>query len=179
MLQTTPLQTSKTPISDLPFYGFIALLFIVFKLMYKSFGNEELLILLMPVSYLVSFFTDSPLSFSIESGYYLSDLNILIDASCSGFNFWLISFVVLGFAIVTNVMDKKRKAIVLILSLFATYFLTIIANTSRIISIIKMNNLLPNLNEKYDWLHVTQGTFVYLFFLIGFYLISIKFLKNQ
>jgi exosortase K len=179
MLQTTPLQTSKSSISDLPFYGFIALIFIGFKLLYKSFENEDLLILITPVSYLVGFFTDSPLSFSIENGYYLPNLNILIDASCSGFNFWLISFVVLGFAVVTNVVDKKQKGILLILSLFIAYFLTIIANTSRIISIIKMNNLLPNLNEKYDWLHATQGTFVYLFFLIGFYLIALKFLKPQ
>jgi exosortase K len=179
MLQTKILQTSKSSSNDLPYYGFIAFIFIVFKLLYKSFGNEELLLLLTPVSYLIGFFTDSPLIFSIANGYYLLDLNILIDASCSGFNFWLISFVVLGFAIVTNVIDKKRKSILLILSLLMTYFLTIIANTSRIISIIKMNNLLPNLNEKYDWLHTTQGTFVYLFFLIGFYLISLKFLKDQ
>lgn len=173
------MSSTKAEITDLPYYGFIALIFIVFKLFYKSFGNEELLILPTPVSYLVSFFSGSTLHFSTENGYFLPDLNILIDASCSGFNFGLIAFVVLGFAVVTNVKNAKRKAILLILSLIVAYLLTIIANTSRIMSIIKMNELLPDLNKKYDWLHVTQGVFVYLFFLIGFYLIALKYLRKN
>jgi exosortase K len=169
---------TKPQTTELPYYGFIAFIFIVSKLLYKNLGNDELLLFLTPVSFLVSFFTGSSLSFSAESGYYLPSLNILIDKSCSGFNFWLISFVMIGFTVVTYIQNRKRRVILLISSLLIAYLLTIIANTSRIISILKMNNILPNLDENYEWIHTAQGTFVYLFFLIGFYLLMLKLLRR-
>lgn len=178
MLQTKSTIRPSSQITELPYYGFIAIVFVVCKLWYKQLGSEELLLLLTPISYLVGFFGDSTVQFSGENGYYLAALNIVIDKGCSGFNFWLISFVVLGFAVIMNIIEPKRKAILLILSLFVAYLLTIIANTSRILSIIKMNNLFPDLDKQYEWSHATQGTFVYLFFLISFYLITLKIIRN-
>ncbi|NJN77181.1 MAG: exosortase K [Saprospiraceae bacterium] len=154
--------------NQLPYYGFIIAVFVISKLIYKNLGNQELLVFIAPVSNFVSLFINSTVSFTIENGYYLSPLNILIDKSCSGFNFWLISFVVIGFTVVTHVEVQKTKIILLISALFAAYLLTIIANTSRIISILKMNDLFPILDKEYDWIHTAQGTFVYLFSSSGF-----------
>lgn len=165
--------------NNLPYYGFIAFVFIVAKLIYRNIENEELLLLLQPVSYLVGFFTNSALHFTAENGFFMPDLNIIINESCSGFNFWLNSFVVISFAVVTEVAATKRKIILLLLTLLLTYFLTIIANTSRIISILKVNSLMPTWNEKYEWFHAAQGTFVYLFYLIIFYLMAVKYLKSK
>lgn len=176
--------TSKTgtTTSDLPYYGAIALIFIVAKLVYPYLAVEDLKILLTPISHLVSFFTSSPMSFTAESGYYFPLLNIIIDKSCSGFNFWLIGFIVFGFTTInsksSNLLfghrafgtSESHKIIGIVKAIIIAYILTIIANTSRIISIIKMNSIFPTWNEQYEWLHVAQGTFVYLFFLIGFYL---------
>lgn len=174
-MKTTILKRG-TSTADLPFYGMVALIFITAKLIYPYLATENLKVLLTPISYLVSFFTDSPISFSAESGYYLPLLNIVIDKSCSGFNFWLIGFIVIAFSFINNENARWRfgeshKIIRIIMSILMAYGLTIIANTSRIISIIKMNQIFPSWNEQYEWLHAAQGTFVYLFFLIGFYLI--------
>jgi len=170
---------NKHTISDLPFYGFVALVFIVFKLLYKHLGNDELLILLKPVAYLVALFSGSTVEYSSESGYFLSSLNIIIDKSCSGFNLCLISFMIFGITVIMKVKAIKRQIILLLSTIFFAYFLTILANTSRIISITKMNEIFPNLNDKYEWLHVTQGSFINLFFLIGSYLLLNKWLESE
>lgn len=172
-------KTKQHTISDLPFYGFIAVVFVVAKLVYKQFGNDELWLFLSPVSHLVGFFSGSAVEYSSESGYFLSALNIVINEACSGFNFWLISFVIIGFAVVTQVHSQMKKLIYLLAALFIAYLLTIIANTSRIISIIKMNEIFPTWKDKYEWLHVTQGSFIYLFFLIGTYLLITKYLESE
>ncbi len=166
-------------ISDLPFYGFIAFVFIVFKLLYKYWGNDELLLLISPVSYLVSFFADSAVEYSSESGYFLPSLNIIINKSCSGFNFALITFIIFSFTIITKVKTAKNRIFLILLSFILAYILTIFSNTSRILSILKMNEIFPNWDDKYEWLHVTQGSFVNLFFLIGSYLLLNKWLESK
>ncbi|MFK7950945.1 MAG: exosortase K [Saprospiraceae bacterium] len=187
-MEITTIKTGNS-INDLPYYGIVALIFIGAKLIYPHLATDDLKILLTPVSYLVSFFTGSPMSFSMENGYHLPLLNIVIDKSCSGFNFWLIGFIVVSFSMISSKnhyllfgyraipelsgrsgRSESHKITGIIASIIIAYILTILANTSRIVSIIKMNHIFPTWNEQYEWLHVAQGTFVYLFFLIGFYL---------
>lgn len=187
-METTTLKKG-TSTADLPYYGIIALIFIGAKLIYPYLTIDNLYFLLTPISYLVAFFTDTEMSFSVESGYYFPLLNIVIDKSCSGFNFWLIAFVVFSFMMINSKnsnlsfgrrvvpevsghsgTSESHKIIGIVKAIMMAYILTIIANTSRIVSIIKMNNIFPTWNEQYEWLHAAQGTFVYLFFLIGFYL---------
>lgn len=177
-MDNTP-QKIGTTTSDLPYYGMMMLVFIAAKLVEPYLGHQALQGLLAPVSHSVAVFTGSPIAFFAESGYHLPMLSIVIDKSCSGFNFLLIAFIVIGLSFSFQAKKSFLESLKMIFfSMMLSYLLTILANTSRIISIIKMNQLFPVL-EQYEWVHAAQGTFVYLLFLVGFYLLLDRILNSR
>ena len=147
---------------------------------YTVADNNDLKFLLNPTNYLVELVTNSSSQYNAESGYFHKELNIVIEKSCSGFNFLGLCFIMICFMLLSYYKSSTKKIFILPLALFFTYFLTIFANTSRIILSISGQKAADNFisTRPHFVLHETIGTFVYIFFLISCYL-AINFILKK
>lgn len=152
---------------NLVFYTITILIFILLKLGYTMADNKDLNFLIKPTSRLIDLATSSGSTFVSESGYYNKKLNIVIDKSCSGFNFWIISFLMLYFLALNFLKNTSYKIIAIPAILIIAFILTIFVNTSRILFSVFIHRFI---NPKVAWMHQAEGTFIYLSFLIIMYL---------
>ncbi|WP_367268551.1 exosortase K [uncultured Pedobacter sp.] len=160
------------------YYLFGILLFVCFKLAYITMDAEKLSFILSPTDYFVSKSTNSNSRWIEHLGYYHQDLNITIEKSCSGFNFFSLSFLITYCLSISYLKRFKLKWITLPGSLLFSWILTIFVNTSRISSSIFIANSI-NIPKQYQPLvHQAEGTFIYLFFLILTYKLINHLLKT-
>lgn len=157
------------------YYSLIILSVIISKGFYSTTSNDTLVFILKPLSSIISLFTDSDFTYTTDYGFYFRHLNITIDKSCSGINFWIISFVVFSISILRICKSHLQKLISIPLVLIATYVLTLFANTSRILSSIF---IAKQTSFDYPWLHQAEGVFIYLSVLIFTYTILNHSLSN-
>lgn len=163
------------------YYAIGILLFGMLKVAYTHMDANDLIFILSPTDKMISFLSNSKSVFLNETGYFHQDLNIIIEKSCSGFNFFILIFIIGYFVIINHFQNKKFK--LLFLSILSSWLLTAFVNTSRIIIAIFIQKLTPQIQIN-TWFHQAQGTFVYLFFLILFYktlnyLLTKYFPKNE
>ncbi|MEO1029974.1 MAG: exosortase K [Bacteroidota bacterium] len=150
------------------FYGIIFSLTIIGKIAYAQATNDALVFILKPLSSIISFLTNSPFIYLSDSGFYFESLNITIDKSCSGVNFWIISFVVFSFSFVKVTRSNFQRLLSIPVLLLATFAFTLFANTSRILISILISRQTA---FDYPWLHQAQGVFIYLSLLVIAYTI--------
>lgn len=148
------------------YYALGIVLFGVLKVAYTYMDANDLIFILSPTNKMISFLSNSESVFLNGSGYFYHDFNILIEKSCSGFNFFILIFIIGYFVIINHFQNKKFKLI--FFSILSAWVLTVFVNTSRIIIAIFIQKLTPQIQIS-TWFHQAQGTFVYLFFLIVFY----------
>ncbi len=152
------------------YYFFTMVVFVVLKAIYPMTDHDQLLFILKPTNILVEFFTGSSSIYDATQGYYYPDLHITIEKSCSGFNFWLISFALSVFVSLNYIKTKIAKILITPGMLLLSYILTLFVNTSRILASIKANHFVETFSDHpIDWLHQAEGSFIYLLFLILFY----------
>ncbi|MPR35618.1 exosortase K [Salmonirosea aquatica] len=164
---------------NLPYQLAALAIFVLLKLAYTQADTSDLAFLLGPTDTLVGLAANSPSVYDSASGYLHPDLNITIDKSCSGFNFWMLSFLMLSFLSLRYLSQSSHKLAALPLALLCAYGLTIFANTSRITIAVLLQNQFPHVPPPYQaWFHQAQGTFVYLSCLIGLYL-TLDYLLSQ
>lgn len=164
---------------NLPYLLTALAIFVLLKLAYTQADTDDLAFLLGPTDRLVGLAANSSSVYEPTRGYLHPDLNIVIDKSCSGFNFWMMSFLMLSFLLLRYLAQPTHKRAALPIALLCAYALTIFANTSRISIAVLLQNQFPGFPPHYrDWFHQAQGTFVYLSCLIGIYLIF-EFLLTQ
>ncbi|MDR2595523.1 MAG: exosortase K [Fibromonadaceae bacterium] len=137
-------------------------------------------ILLKPTDTILGLLTGSQSVYLLDIGYYHATLNILLNKSCSGFNYWILSslvFAYLGF----KYFDKPlHRALSAPISLCCAYLLTIFANSSRIFaSIIVQNQTRWILPDHQRLVHETVGIITYLSFLVLTYYLTEEFLKHR
>lgn len=149
-------------------YLIIALvLFAGLKLAFPYLSIDNIRFLLAPTNEAIKLLFGTNAIYSSASGYFHADLNIVINKSCSGFNFLLISFLMFSFILLKSNMMKSWQAV--LLSLPIAYIITIVANVSRISGyLIMMQN--PAINAQSQLLHKAEGIFVYLTLLIISYI---------
>jgi exosortase K len=160
---------------NLIYYIIICSTVIIAKALYANTTNDTLVFILNPLSSVVSLVTDSSFSYSNDIGFYFKNLNIAIDKSCSGINFWLISFVAFSILILKVCKSHLQKTLSIPLMLIATFVLTLFANTSRILTAIFISK---QTTFDYPWLHQAQGVFIYLSLLILVYTIANQLLSK-
>lgn len=156
-------------------------IFILLKYGYTIANNNDLIFLLKPTNILVGLLTGTKSVYSTGNGYFHQELNILIDKSCSGFNFWLLSFLMLTFLLLKYFKNNLHKVIIIPFTLMVAYLVTIFVNASRIfVSIIIQNQSDNFISEKYQLiLHESIGIITNLVFLIVVYYLTEKFLINK
>lgn len=157
---------------DLVFYLVIATIFVFLKILYIDLSVDDLRYFLFPLDLMVKLTTHATSVFLPLKGYYYPSLNIIIDKSCSGFNFFALCFMMLSFLSVNHLHISRYRTIAIICCLPLAYMLAIFANTARILTSITIMHLpLPSWSQHGDLTHQAQGAFVYLFFLIIIYLV--------
>lgn len=149
-------------------YFFLAsALFIILKFAHANAENNDLYFLLKPLNQIVGFVLDSSSVYYQDIGFYHKALNITIDKSCSGFNFLLLSFLIIYISSLKVLKSHFQKIVGIPLALIIAFVFTLFVNASRILTSILIEKK-TNLN--YSWLHETEGTFIYVSFLILLYL---------
>lgn len=165
---------------NIAYYLFTIILFIIFKFAFTFADNDNLTFLLRPTNNFVELLTGSQSVYHSDNGYFHDELNILIDKSCSGFNFWLLSFLMLTFLALKHFDKHIYKALVIPTMLILAYFLTLFVNSSRIFtSIIIQNQTNHLLNNGQHIIHEAIGVITNLSFLILAYFITEKLLLNR
>lgn len=148
------------------YYAGLAILFCICKAAYAQASSADLRLLLAPTNYLVELILGSKSMFDPAAGFVHADLRISIDKSCSGFNFWVLCWLMLSVAAV----QRRIRWPVLLALLVVSYALTLLVNTSRILTAIFLRGVLPPAVQQYAWLHQAEGALLYLFSLVLIYL---------
>jgi len=159
----------------LPYYVLAFALFIGLKIAYRNADNSTLIWLLKPINYLFSLFTASAWVYDEEVGFFHASYNIVIDKSCSGGNFFILSFMMILISWISIFKKHKSKIIFILISLCISYVFTIFVNTSRIIVLFKLQEFQL---DSFQWIHEATGSFIYLVFLILLYLTGFYY-QNQ
>jgi exosortase K len=169
-------QTNK----NIPYYLTAVGLFILLKFGFTFADNDNLTFLLKPTDKLVGFLTGSHSVYLTDKGFYHDKLNILIDKSCSGFNFWILSFLVFTYLIVKYFDKPFYKILTISTVLFGVYLLTIFVNTSRIfVSVIVQNQTKNIFANQQHLIHEAVGIITNLTFLVLTYYLIEKFLIHR
>ena len=135
--------------------------------------------MLKPTDKFVGALTGSQSVYFADDGFFHEKINIVIDKSCSGFNFWILCFLVFTYLGLKYFDKHLHKILTIPTALFCAYLLTVFANVSRIfVSIIAQNqtgNIFPN--QQYI-IHEAIGITTYFSFLVLVYYLIEKLLKN-
>lgn len=164
---------------NIPYYLTGFAIYIVLKFGYTKISVDGLIFLLKPVNKLLSLLIGSHSLYLSNKGYYFEELNILVDKSCSGFNFWLLSFLVFTYLFLKYICNSLYKVLVIPIVLLFTYLFTILVNTSRIYAsiIVQSQTKTPFYNYQH-LIHESMGIITNLFFLILSYYLIEKLLKR-
>ena len=150
------------------------------KFAFTLADNDSLTFLLKPTDKLVGLLTNSQSVYLADNGYYHTELNILINKSCSGFNFWLLSFLVFTYLAIKYLDKPLHKALTIPTALVGAYLLTVFVNASRIFASIVVQNLTKNiLSNQQHLVHETVGVITNLSFLVLAYYLTEKLLIHK
>jgi exosortase K len=155
-------------------------LFILLKFGFTVADNNDLTFLLKPTDKFVGLLTGSQSIYLADNGYYHNNLNVLIDKSCSGFNFWVLCFLIFTYLTVRYFDKHFHKTLTIPFALIGAYLLTIFVNTSRIFASIVAQTLTKNifLNQQHI-IHEAIGIITNLTFLILAYILIEKLLIHK
>ncbi len=162
------------------YYLVAIILFIVLKFAFAAADTDNLTFLLGPVNKIVQLVTGSHSVYITGNGYYHNELNVLINKSCSGFNFFLLSFLMIVFRSVIFLNKQFHKTLLIPAGLITAYLLAIFVNSSRIIASIcfqkHANTIFP---DSHSIVHESIGVITNLSFLILIYYLTEKLLTNK
>lgn len=157
---------------NIPYYLLIAGSFIITKFVYTHLTTDDLQLFLLPLDKIITLFSGAGSEYLPEQGYFYSSLNILIDKSCSGMNFFLLCFMMLSFMTVQHLSHWRYKFYALMVCALVAYLSAMFVNSARILTSIMLQQL--DVSGSYvatALSHQAEGVFIYLLFLILIYAI--------
>jgi len=165
---------------NIPYYLTAVGLFLLLKIGFTFADNSDLIFLLKPTDKLVGLLTGSQSVFLAEDGFFHEKINIVIDKSCSGFNFWILCFLIFVYLGLKYFDKHLHKILTIPTALFCGCLLTVFANVSRIFASIIVQNQTVNIfpNQQY-LIHESVGIITYFSFLVLAYYLIEKFLKHK
>lgn len=140
-----------------------------------------MLFLLQPTNQLVEWISGMQSIHIKESGFFYREINVVLDKSCSGYNYWLLTYILFCHLTIQYQKIRKKKILFLLAHFFFTYLITIAVNSSRIIVSMVIQNKTNMLVDKSKGMviHQSIGIITYLSFLIITYYIYERHLKNR
>ena len=156
----------NTATNRLPAFVLPALLLVAafgLKYWYRTASVEDLGFVLRPVVTLVGLISGEGWTFSSEEGYFFPTLHVMIDRSCSGVNFFVITAATFAFIVLKNAYGGCARPLLALVSAIAAYALTILANTGRILVMIRLDHMQIHPSPR---VHEAIGAFFFLFALL-------------
>ena len=177
----TKANKNTVPINkNIPYYLVVTVIFILLKFGYTYAETDQLKFLLKPTNKLVEVLTGSHSVYDADTGYYHERLNIVIDGGCSGFNFWVLSFLLFAYMLLKYFDKALHKMVCIPAALVLAYLLTIFVNTSRIFASLVVHNQTENILRQQQYLvHEAVGIITNLSFLVLAYYLIEKFLTQK
>ena len=167
------------PNSNIPFYAVIITIFILLKAGFALANNDDLLFLLKPMTKLLEMLTGTVSVYHVDSGFFFAQLGIVVDKSCSGGNFMLLSFAMLSFLALNNLAKAYQKLWCIPVLLLIAYLGAIGVNVSRIyVALIAEPKIKELFDSDFWWLHEAIGVTTNLSFLILIYIVFNKLLQS-
>jgi len=161
------------------FYFMIIGIFLILKYLHKIAETKDLKFLLEPIDKIISLFTGLQSIETAEGAFSIVELNILIDKSCSGFNFLILCFMMLACLCVKYFDRVIHKLGMVIFTLALSYLITIIVNSSRIVtSLLFEHQIHQAFNLDSNIMHLAIGVTTNISFLILTYLFVEQTLKR-
>lgn len=146
----------------------IAGLFLL-KIYYRNSSTSDLYWILKPTSLFTTIMTGVRFIYHSTEGFVSSYLDITIDKSCAGVNFFILCFALSIYSVLKHCKDFKGFLINFFILLLTCYGLTIIANSIRITGALILLKVLNPIGSVYHWFHRAEGIFIYLIILMLFY----------
>jgi exosortase K len=143
------------------------------KLWYSLSNVNDLWWILTPTTFVVELLTGEEFWFESYAGYMSTDHSFLIADSCSGVNFLIMAFLMLGLMQVRRAMSGSVSWMFIPAVLAAAYFSTIVANTVRITAALRAHRMSPEMiwiNP--EQLHLIEGIFIYFGFLLFLFIVA-------
>jgi len=147
----------------------ISILVIVFKLWYRSATISEVDFLLAPTNWVLSQVLGVKATFEATLGYFYPSYNMVVDKSCSGGNFFLLSVIIILYVQSSHTKNYVGLIKGVVLGILGGWAYVILANVSRICSIIILNNIGA---DHYQWTHEVIGGLIYLCMLCLLYALA-------
>jgi exosortase K len=155
-------------------------LFVLLKVGFTFADNNDLSFLLKPTDKLVELLIGSQSVYLEDYGFFHEKMNIVIDKSCSGFNFWILSFLVFSYLGLKYFDKHLHKIWIIPTALLCAYLLAVFANVSRISASIIVHNQTANIFPTKQFLiHESVGIITYFSFLVLAYCLIEKILKHK
>ncbi len=163
---------------NIPYYLVAIGLFILLKVGFSFADNNALI--LNPTDKLVGFVNGSQSVYLADLGFYHEKMNIVIEKSCSGFNFLILSFLLFVYLGLKYLDKRSHKNLAIPVALLCAYCFTVFVNASRIIaSIVVRNQTVGIFPEKQSLIHEIVGITTNFSFLVVAYYLSEKFLIHR
>ena len=141
---------------------------------------EQLFIILRPVVFMTEKALGISFYYEPGIGFINSELYTVINRTCSGVGFWVTSLCMLGFSFVPQTKNIFKGIYFLFSFLVRTYFMTIVANTSRVIMAIRFLQLAFKSQGSLERLiHQAIGILVYGVYLCITYFIVLKLFRKE
>lgn len=160
--------TSHFNTSTLLYAGITLTVAFILKYIHAVISIDGLLFLLKPVNFFVGLFLGSHSVFIPDTGFYYPLHAVVIDRSCAGMNFLIISFCTLMTLSLPH-YHGNRARVFLLMGMFAlAYLLTVGCNVLRIVGALH----LLHFKDRFavvgtHWFHEAQGALFYLTGLIA------------
>ena len=143
------------------------------KYFYSTASVNQLRWILAPTALLVELISGARFQFESHAGYMSSDHTFLIAASCAGVNFLLTAFLMLALRSWWKARARPLSWKFLPLALLFAYFATLVANTFRIATALRLRSASSGQN----WLnpgelHRLEGILIYFGFLMLLFMIT-------
>ncbi|NQY28970.1 MAG: exosortase K [Flavobacteriaceae bacterium] len=152
--------------SKLKKWGLCILVLIVLKTSFSLATINQLQWFLEPIVTIVELFTRINFTWTADVGF-TSNTNIIIEKSCSGTNFYTICLLLLMIKD-WNSFNIQGKLLRFLSLIVISFFITILANSMRIISALKLASfpeLTNYINPKSS--HLILGSIIYILILLS------------
>ena len=146
------------------------------KLGYSHAEADQLVWVLKPTSWLVRLFFHEPFSFQGADGYVFAQHGIAITRECAGVNFLIVLAAATIGTLPPQLPQRWQRILAVPLLLLLSYGVTVLANTSRILSLHFSEPFQSLIHTDYSTMvHAGIGTVVYLGFLMAAYFVFTRF----
>lgn len=152
-------------------FGITVVTAIVLKILFTAISSSEFTLMLNPANAMLEYIFDTR-SIHTHSGFYFPDLNITLNHTFSGENYLILVFCILSLTAPYHVFKPWQSVLVYIGILLASFILTLVISSIRIISalpVLRIQDSMPWLNS--FWMQRVEGGIIYFTALLLIYLL--------